>query len=102
MGQKIADRDAADVARALNDTLKFFRESLLGQQFFEELDTIERNAMKRAMGGKTPQDQNAYMEARGEVRAVTTIRDLFADVEAQHEEALNFIAADDAKRNKEV
>lgn len=102
MGRKIADRDAADVARALYETLKFFRESLLGQQLFKEMDDIERNATRRAMGGKTPQDQNAYLEARGEVRAVTTIRDLFDGVESQHQEALNFIAADDAKRNKEV
>lgn len=102
MASKIADKDAADEIRVLNETIGFLRQSELGQRLFAKLDDIERRATQRAMGGKTPEDLSAYMESRGEVRTVMTIRELFTDIEAQQQEALDFLASESAKQNREV
>ena len=49
------------------------------------------------MHGKTPQDQNAYFEARGVTKTIRDVRNLFDDIEAEGKEALNYLASLRAK-----
>jgi hypothetical protein len=98
---KIADLETAQQARATHEALVFLRGSALGARIETLLTKVESDAISRAMHGKTPQDQNVYMESRGRLAVTRELKDLFADIEAANDEALAFIAADNATRNQD-
>lgn len=98
---KIADKDTAQLAKATYEMLEVLRGSELGYRLLAKLDKIEQDAITRAMHGKTPQDQNAYFEARGAAKAVRDIHSLFSDIDKEGADAVNYLAALRAKGKDE-
>ena len=94
---KIADKDTAHVAKATLEMLDVLRGSDLGHRLNKLLLKLDQDAVTRAMHGKTPQDQNAYFEARGVTKTIRDVRNLFDDIEAEGKEALNYLASLRAK-----
>lgn len=98
---KIVDKDTAQVAKATKEMLEVLRGSELGARLNRLLDKIDQDAITRAMHGKTPQDQNAYFEARGATKAIRDIRNLFDDIDAEGREAVDFLVSLRAKGEDE-
>lgn len=98
---KIADKDTAQQAKADYEFLRALKDSNLGRRLHAELTKLNDDAFTRAMYGKTPQDQNNYFESRGVTKAVRTIQDFFTDVDKEGQEAINYLAALQAKAKDE-
>lgn len=90
--KKIADKDAAQNARDAYDALVFLRGSALGGRIDALLEKIKTDAYKKAMGGKTPQDMNAYFETRGNIHVVDEIQRLYQEIEDENQAALDYLA----------
>lgn len=94
-------KDQLELDKVIYETWLMVRKSYFGKKLDEELDKIERQAIKKAMRGKTPQEQNEYMESRGAVLTVQRIRNLLEDIELDGKRAIESLQERSAKENKD-
>ena len=85
------NEDIAETARAVYDTFVSVRSSLLGKRVKNELERIKSQSIKKSFRGKTPEDLNSYLEARGAYQAVLRIERLFEDIRTDNEAAVEFL-----------
>lgn len=88
------DRKQAQEHRDRFDALEMVRGTKFGEELFAKFDEIEKSAIDKAMRGDTPENNVAYYENRGRLKAVQQLRQLVTDIETKNTEAVAILGND--------